>query len=150
MDDTNLLNIPEIDKEKTKESVLDALDKYRMYALQVSLNRLPSITASYSLVPVSSNLPTSSTENSAIANVDYERAREKYINWIVSGVNRLPERDRAIVYMRYLQVDDLFDYQVQAELHMSERTYYRVKSLIFERLGRALNIEVYKEGGNDL
>lgn len=150
MDDTNLLNIPEIDKEKTKESVLDALDKYRMYALQVSLNRLPSITASYSLVPVSSNLPTSATENAAIANVDYERAREKYINWIVSGVNRLPERDRAIVYMRYLQVDDLFDYQVQAELHMSERTYYRVKSLIFERLGRALNIEVYKEGGNDL
>lgn len=147
MDDTNLLNIPEIDKEKTKERVLDALDKYRMYALQVNLNRLPSITASYSLVPVSSNLPTSATENAAIANVDYERAREKYINRIVSGVNRLPERDRTIIYMRYLQIEEMFDYQVRAELHMSERTYYRVKALIFERLGRALNIEVYKEGG---
>lgn len=148
MDHTNLFNIPEIDKGKTKEKVLDALEKYRIYALQVKLNRLPSITASYSLVPVSSNLPTSATENAAIANVEYERAREKYINWIVQGVNRLPERDRTIVYMRYLQVDELFDYQIQAKLHMSERTYCRVKSLIFERLGSALNIEVYKEGVN--
>lgn len=149
MDDTNLFNIPEIDKKKTKERVLDALEKYRMYALQVSLDRLPSITASYSLTPISGNLPTSATENAAIANVDYEKAREKYINWIVRGVNRLPERDRSIVYMRYLQADEMFDYQIQAELHMSERSYYRVKALIFERLGSALNIEVYKGEVNE-
>lgn len=138
-------NIPEIDKKMTKQKVEEALDKYRMYSLQVTLDRLPSITASYSLTPASSNLPSSSTENAAIANVDYEIKREKYINWIVFAVNRLPEIERSIIFMRYLQGNEMFDYQIYAELNMSERSYYRIKSNMFEKLAFALKIEVYKE-----
>lgn len=138
-------NLPEIDREQTKVAVEKALGTYRLYSLQVSLDRLPSITASYSLAPASSNLPSSSTEQAAIANVDYEQKRIKYINWIASAVNRLSKTERIMIYKRYIQENELFDYQIFAELNMSERNYYRLKSRLFYKLAFALKIEVYKE-----
>ena len=138
-------NLPEIDREKTKQAVEQALEQYRMYSLQISLNKLPSITASYSLMPVSNSLPTSSTENAAIDNVDYETKRLKYINWIANAVNRMSKLERKIIYKRYLEDTELFDYQIYTELNMSERNYYRLKSRLFYKLAFALKIEVYKE-----
>lgn len=139
-------NLPEIDREQTKAAVEGALEKYRLYSLQVSLDRLPSITASYSLAPAASNLPSSSTENAAIANVDYEQERIKYINWIVRAVNRMTKLERTIIYKCYLDEDEQFDYQIYRDLNMSERNYYRVKSRLFYKLAFALKIEVYKGG----
>lgn len=138
-------NLPEIDRSKTKDAVEDALERYRFFSLQVSLDRLPSITASYSLAPASNNLPSSSTEKSAIANVEFEQKRLKYINWIAAAVNRLSKLERTIIYMRYLQDGEMFDYEIYRELNMSERNYYRVKSRLFYKLAFALKIEVYKE-----
>lgn len=135
----------EIDKRKTKAAVEKALAMYRRFTLQVSLNKQPSITASFSLAPASSNLPSSSTENAALANVQYERDRIEYLEWISEGVNRLGETERAIIYMRYLQKYEEFDYQIYSELNMSERSYYRVKADMFINLALALNIAVYKE-----
>ncbi len=139
-------NLPEIDRDKTKLAVEQALETYRLYSLQVNLDKLPSITASYSLAPASSNLPSSSTEQTAIANVDYEEQRIKYLNWIARAVNRMTKLEREIIYKRYLNDDEMFDYQVYNELSMSERNYYRVKSRVFYKLAFVLKIEVYKEG----
>lgn len=138
-------NLPEIDRDKTKAAVEKALETYRLFSLQVSLDRLPSITASYSLAPASSNLPSSSTEQAAIANVEYDQQRVRYINWIVSAVNRLSRLERTIIYKRYLEENELFDYQIYRDLNMSERNYYRLKSRLFYKLAFALKIEVYKE-----
>lgn len=135
----------EIDKRKTKAAVEKALATYRRYTLQVSLNKQPSITASYSLAPASSNLPSSKTENAALANVQYERDRIEYLEWISEGVNRLGETERTIIYMRYLQKYEEYDYQIYNELNMSERSYYRLKAEMFIDLALALNIAVYKE-----
>lgn len=142
-------NLPEIDREKTKVAVEKALEAYRMYSLQVSLDRLPSITSSYSFVPVSSNLPSSSTEKAAIANVDYEQKRMKYINWITRAVNRLAITEREIIYKRYLEETEMFDYQIYNDLNMSERNYYYIKSRVIYKLAFALKIEVYKEREKD-
>lgn len=139
-------NLPEIDREQTKVAVEQALEKYRLYSLQVSLDRLPSITASYSLAPSSSNLPSSSTENAAIANLEYEKKRMQFINWIANAVNRMTKLERTIIYKRYLDEDEQFDYQIYRDLNMSERNYYRIKSRMFYKLAFALKIEVYKEG----
>jgi len=138
-------NLPEIDRDKTKAAVEKALETYRLFSLQVSLDRLPSITASYSLAPAASNLPSSSTEEAAIANVEYEQKRVKYITWIANAVNRISKTERSIIYKRYLQDNELFDYQIYRELNMSERNYYRLKSRVFYKLAFALKIEVYKE-----
>lgn len=139
-------NLPEIDREQTKAAVEQALEKYRLYSLQVSLDRLPSITASYSLAPAASNLPSSSTENAAIANLEYEQERMKFINWIVRAVNRMTKLERTIIYKCYLDEDEQFDYQIYRDLNMSERNYYRIKSRMFYKLAFALKIEVYKGG----
>lgn len=138
-------NLPEIDRDKTKVAVEKALETYRLFSLQVSLDRLPSITASYSLAPAAGNLPSSSTEQAAIANVEYEQKRVKYITWIANAVNRISKIERTIIYKRYLQDNELFDYQIYRELNMSERNYYRLKSRLFYKLAFALKIEVYKE-----
>lgn len=135
----------EIDKRKTKNEVEKVLAMYRRFTLQVSLNKLPSITASYSLAPSSSNLPSSTTENAALANVQYERDRIEYLEWVSEAVNRLGETERTIIYMRYLKTSEEFDYQIYNELNMSERSYYRMKSNMFTNLALALNIVVYKE-----
>lgn len=134
-----------INKRKTKAAVEKALGKYRMYTLQVSLDRQPKITASYSLSPSSGNLPSSKTENAALANVQYERDRVDYLEWISEAVNRLEETERTIICMRYLQRYEEFDYMIYNELSMSERSYYRLKSKIFMNLAIALNIVVYEE-----
>lgn len=139
-------NLPEIDREKTKMAVEKALETYRYYSLQVSLDRLPSVTASYSLMPASKSLPSSSTENAAIANLDYEQKRMKYINWIANAVNRMSRLERTIIYKRYLEDGEMFDYEIYRDLNMSERNYYRIKSRMFYKLAFALKIEVYKGG----
>lgn len=138
-------DLPAIDREETKKAVESVLERYRMYSLQVSLDRLPTITAKYSLMPFSNSLPSSSTESAAIANVDYEQERTKFIEWVARAVNRLTYVERSIIVMRYLSNDELYDYEVYAELNMSERKYYRIKSRIFYKLAFALKVEVYEE-----
>lgn len=139
-------NLPEIDRDATKLAVEKALEMYRYYSLQVSLNRLPSITASYSLAPAAGNLPSSSTEQAALDNVEHEEKRMKYMNWIVSAVNRMTKTERRIIYQCYLLDEEMFDYEIYREMNMSERNYYRVKSRLFYKLAFALKIEVYKGG----
>lgn len=61
------------------------------------------------------------------------------------AVNRLSYKERAILIKRYMTEVDIFDYQVYAELHMSERTYHRYKSNAFYNLAFALNLVVYHD-----
>lgn len=128
-----------------KEAVEAALEKYRFYLLSVPDEKLPKVTATYSLVPPSfTNGFHSSTENAAIFNVDSERARTNYILSIIRGVNRLSKMEREIIYKRYLETEETFDYEIYNEMGFSERRFYRLKARIFYKLAYILKIEVYK------
>ena len=140
-------NLPEIDRKATRDSVESLLERYQMYLLQTSLEKLPSITSKWSLVPNSKSLPGSSTESAAIANVDYVGERTRYINWVIRAVNRLTFDERSLIVLRYLGDEEIYDYQAYAELNMSERKYYRMKARAFYKLAFALKVEVYKEEG---
>ncbi|TCL45662.1 ArpU family phage transcriptional regulator [Thermolongibacillus altinsuensis] len=77
----------EIDRDATKKAVEAALEKYRVFLLTQSLDKLPKVTQQYSLVPPSNtNKFHSSTEEMAISNADYERERSEYIKRIVMAV----------------------------------------------------------------
>lgn len=142
----NVFSLQEIDREATRQAVEEVLNKYKMYSLQVGLDKLPSVTANYSMMPGSSSgMVHSGVEAAAVGNVDFEEKREKFLNWVVRAVNRLNHQERSIAIMRYLNDDGLYDYQVYSELNMSERQYYRIKSRIFYKLAFALKIEVYRE-----
>jgi ArpU family phage transcriptional regulator len=137
--------LPEIDRERTKEAVEAAFEKYRFYLLSVSDEKLPKVTATFSLVPPSfTNGFHSSTEDVAIYNVDSERTRDNYIQSIIRGVNRLSKLEREIIYKRYLETEETYDYEIYNEMGFSERRFYRLKARIFYKLAFILKIEVYK------
>ena len=138
-------DLQEIDREETKQAVERVLEKYRMYSLQTNLDNLPSVTANYSLMPSGKGVVNSAVEGAALANVQYEDERNKFLGWIINAVNRLNPRERSIIIMRYLTDGEMYDYEIYAELNMSERQYYRIKSRIFYKLAFALKIEVYEE-----
>jgi len=138
--------LPEIDREKTKEAVEAALEKYRFYLLTVPEEKLPKVTSSFSLVPPAlTNAFHSSTEQAVIDKVDFEIERDEYIEWIRKAVNRLNYKEREIIIKRYLNEEEMFDYEVYNEIGFSERRYYRQKARIFYKLAFLLRIEVYKE-----
>lgn len=138
--------LPEIDRDKTKEAVEAALEKYRFYLLSVPDEKLPKVTATYSLVPPSNtNAFHSSTEDAVIDKVEFERERDQYLERIIRGVNRLSKMEREIIYRRYLEDEETFDYEIYNVLGYSERRYYRLKARIFYKLAFILRIEVYKK-----
>jgi ArpU family phage transcriptional regulator len=138
--------LPEIDREETKKRLEAALEKYRFYLLTVPEGRLPKVTATYSLVPpANTNAFHSSTETAVIDKVDFERERDEYMEWIRRGVNRLSQRERELIIKRYLNDEDMYDYELYNEMGISESKYYRLKARTFYKLAFILRIEVYKE-----
>jgi ArpU family phage transcriptional regulator len=138
--------LPEIDREETKKRVEAVLEKYRFYLLTVPEERLPKVTATYSLVPPAhTNAFHSPTETAVIDKVDFERERDEYMEWIRRGVNRLSPRERELIIKRYLSDEEMYDYELYNEMGMSESKYYRLKARTFYKLAFILRIEVYKE-----
>ena len=118
-----------------------------MFLLSIDAERMPKITASYSLVPPSNtNLVHSTTEDAAIHNVDYERERILYIEKFAKAVNKLDTKERQAIIIKYLGDDELFDYEVYNQLGMGETYYYqKFKPKMLIKLAIALHIEVFKE-----
>ncbi|QDK69067.1 ArpU family transcriptional regulator [Bacillus halotolerans] len=141
------LNIPQIDEEATKLKAEKLLDQYRLYLLQVPDDFLPKVTPTYSTVPPSiTNEFHSSTEEAALKRLDWEIQRDKFLKRIQRAVNRLSQRERQIIVMLYMQSEEMYDYEVYAEMGMSQRSYYRVQAKALYRLAFALREEVYKKG----
>lgn len=136
--------LPKIDEKATKKAVERVLEKYRIYKLQVSLDRLPTITADYSFIPRGYTGTTSdSTADAAIANVDYERERIQFLNQIHGAINRLSKYERKILIENYLTDNSKYDYEIYLKLNLSERTYYRIKKKALIKLAFILKIESY-------
>jgi ArpU family phage transcriptional regulator len=142
-----LFKLPEIDRKQTQENVENAIETYRMYLMTVPEERLPKVTASYSLIPPSNtNGFHSTTEDIAIYQADHERERVEYVEKFRKAVNRLSPKEREAIIMRYLGDEELYDYEVYNALGMSESYYHqKFKPRIFYKLALALKIEVYKK-----
>ncbi|MFD2133322.1 ArpU family phage packaging/lysis transcriptional regulator [Pseudogracilibacillus auburnensis] len=139
--------LPEIDQDATKKNVEEALEKYQVMLLMDPEEHEPKVTASFRLAPAApTNEFHSTTEDVALKKIDITEKRRNYINRIRKAVNRLNYQERTIIIKRYLNRDDVYDYEVYNELGFSERKYYRIKSRAFYKLAFALKIEVYKEG----
>lgn len=143
--------LPQIDRDKTKEAVEAALEKYRMFLLSIPEEKVPKITASYTLQPPAfTNEFYSPIEDAAIENVDLEREREQYIDWIRKAINKLNFKERELIVKRYLEDEEIYDYEVYNLMGLSERKFYRMKARVFYKLAFALKIEVYEQGGGRL
>lgn len=121
--------------KEARKKVVAALEKYKMYLLTLPQDLMPTITASYSITPPSrTNKFYSSTEDVVIQRIDYEREREEYMQMIEAAVNRCSELERAIIIQRYMQLEDVYDYEIYNELGLSERNYYLLKGKALDKL----------------
>ncbi|ARJ20506.1 ArpU family transcriptional regulator [Bacillus thuringiensis] len=138
--------MPVLDEEETKNEVEKVFEEYRMYLSKMPSDILPKVTASYSIVPPSvTNEFNSSTENIAIERLQYEMAREKCMNWVHRAVNRLPKRERKIIYMYYMEEEKGYDPDIMDEVKLGRTTYYKVKGKALLRLAFSLRKEVFKQ-----
>ncbi|MCC2931625.1 ArpU family phage packaging/lysis transcriptional regulator [Bacillus sp. LBG-1-113] len=139
-----IMKLPQINEQATKLKVEKLLDQYRLYLLQVPDDSLPKITPTYSIVPPSiTNEFYSSTEENAIKRLDWEIERNRFLKRIQKAVNRLSLKERQVIVMLYMQQDEMYDYEVYAEMGLSQRSFYRVKAKALYRLAFALREEVY-------
>lgn len=55
----------------------------------------------------------------------------------------MTQKERQIIMMACLEEVPMFNYHIAKELHISERTFYRIKAQALYKL--ALRVEVYQE-----
>lgn len=138
-------NLPIINEKATRKAVERVLEDYRRYLLTLPSDFLPSITASYSVLPpVNNNQFHSSTEDAAIERIEFENAREQFMSEIHDAVNSLKDEERFIIIKRFMEHHLGYDPDIWMELGIGKTKYYQLKGEAMLRFAFALKIEKYK------
>ncbi|MCM3492861.1 ArpU family transcriptional regulator [Paenibacillus lactis] len=138
------LALMEINREETRRRVEQELERARIYKMVGFVRRETQQTPSYEpRYHGATNTTSNQIENVAIFNVDTEaRLKQAYdrVNAALRGLSRM-EKD--IINMRYLDEEDVQDFNVYNELALSERSYYRRKSRALYKMAFAMRLEVF-------
>lgn len=134
----------EIDREATRDAVEERLESARLYKKFGFIRREMKTTASSKpRYHGQTNEVTQPVEEIAIYNVDAEQRMKEQYEQVERAISRLKRLERLIINKRYMEDEDVYDYNVYSEIHMSERTYYRWKSSAIYQLAFALRLERY-------
>lgn len=138
------LALMEINREETRKRVEEELERARIYKQVGFIRRETAVTPSYEpRFHGATNVTSKQIENTAIDNVDREaRFKEAYDN-ITQAFKCLSRTQKDIINLRYLQDEDVYDFNVYSELNLSPRSYGRRKSAALYKLAFALQLEVY-------
>jgi len=136
----------EIDREATKQRVEEHLETARIYRQIGFVRREMKVTASPEpRYHGPTNAVGKPAEETATWNVDTEERMKEITEKVQKAVARLGRLERQIIEKRYLDDEEIYDYNVYTELHMSERKYYRLKSKAIYKLAFMLRLEVFIE-----
>lgn len=134
----------EIDRESTRDAVEERLESARLYKRLGFVRREMKMTrSSKPRYHGPTNEVTQPVEEIAIYNVEAEQRMKEQYEQVERAVSRLGRLERLIITKRYLEDEEVFDYNVYSEIHVSERKYYRLKSSAIYKLAFALRIECY-------
>lgn len=137
-----------IDEKETAKAIEEKLREYRTYKLIAHEDKVPQITAKYTVeMPNFSNIKSSSTENVAIANVEGKKEAEEFFLKFAKAMNKLTFIERRLITLAFLADDPLFNYEICAELNISESKFYRLRTKALYKLALAMGVERYKEVG---
>ena len=139
--------LPALDEKKTRQAVLDAMDKYRICKYLTADEREASTTASYSDMPRSNTGVTSDqTASIAVHNVSLIEQSKLYCERVERAVSRLDKRGRILMTERYMREEDIKDIDIYMEhLKVSPVTYTKIKWRTFYKFALIMKIEVVKE-----
>lgn len=136
----------EIDREATRKAVEEHLETARIYKQVGFMRREMKTAPSYEpRFHGATNAISKPAEDIGTWNVDTDERMKETQERVDRAVGRLGRLERQIIQQRYLEDDEVFDYNVFSDLHLSERKYYRVKSNAIYKLAFALRLEVYAE-----
>lgn len=140
------LLLKKIDRKATQRAIEKVLRQYRTFMLTTDEDLLPTLTTKYTLeMPNFSNLKSSATENAAVKMASLSEEYDKFMKWFNRGFNRLTKIERQIIRLSSLIENPLHNYEIYAQLNLSERTFYRIKSNALYKLASFLNVIVYEE-----
>lgn len=138
-----------LDQDATRQRVEEALESARIYKFFGEIRREAKTTPSYSpRFHGNTNAISKSTEDCGVWNVDTEAEMKKRYESIERALRKLPAKQREIITKKYMDsMDEINDYNLYPELHLSERTYRRVKTKAIFNIAFALRLEVWEEHG---
>lgn len=140
----------EIDRAATRQAVEERLESARIYKQLGFVRRETKVTATYELREGGmTNTVSKVAENAAVYNVDTEARLQQQQEQVERAVSRLSPTERQIIEKRYLEEDEVYDYNVYNEIGVSESKYYRLKSSALLKLAFALCLEVYHRPKHD-
>ncbi|MEH7157528.1 ArpU family phage packaging/lysis transcriptional regulator [Neobacillus drentensis] len=142
--------LPELDREATKQKVEEHLRKYRMYKYLTFEERESSTTSSSTpRYHGPTNQTSDQTGTIAIYNVDEQARMKHFCERTERAVKYLPPRERYLIEQRYMAEDseyitDLTVYYHRFQPPVSHVTYGKIRWKAFYRLALNLNIAVTK------
>lgn len=138
--------LDQLDNEATQIAVENMMRQYRTYLLTVPEDRMPKVTAQYTLeMPNFSNIKQSAVETAAIANVDSESDRKRFLIRIGRSLRKLNELERKLIALKYLEMDPLFNQDIAVELNISLRKFYYTRNRALYKMALSMGVEKYKE-----
>ncbi len=138
--------LPKIDRKATQKRVEEALETARIYRQIGFVRREIGMTPAYEArYHGATNKTTDAVADCAVWNVDKEEEIRQLTERVEWAVSRLSRKEIEIIQKRYLSDEETFDYLLCDELHMSERTYARIKAKAFYKLAFMLKLEVLEE-----
>lgn len=129
-----------LNRKKVKAAVESLLDGYRVYKYFWTNDHETNITTNLSHTPPSlTNRIVDQTGDMAARNADKEFKREDFISRVEDAVKRLPQLERELIEIRYMDRDSqyLTDYAVYAiklDPPISAVTYGKRRESAFEKL----------------
>lgn len=140
------LLLKKIDRKATQMAIEKVFRQYRTYMLTTDEDLMPTLTTKYTLeMPNFSLFKSSATENAAVKMADMSEEYAKFMKWFNRAFNRLSKIERQIIRLSSLIEEPLHNYEIYAQLNLSERTYYRIKSNALYKLAAYLGVIVYEE-----
>lgn len=135
-----------VDREATQKNLENVFRQYRTYLLTTDEDLMPKLTTRFTLeMPNFSEYKESKTEIAVIKKITFEENYEKFMKWFNRGFNRLNKIERQIITKTNLVEEPKHNYEIYRELHLTERTFYRIKSNALYKLALFLGIIVYEE-----
>jgi len=134
----------EIDREATRQAVEERLESARIYK-QIGFVRreMKNTSSPEPRYHGPTNAISKPAEDVAVWNVDTEAWMQQQQEQVERAIARLGRTERQIIEMRYLEDDEVYDYNVYNEIGMGSTKYYEVKSRALYKLAFALRLEVY-------
>lgn len=140
------LDIYNVDEDKTREAVETFLIQAREYQVTEYIPDEPSMTASYNDMPRSNTGVTSDqTSNIATKLVDEQQRRRRHVERAEKAIRKLGAKQQLLIRERYMNDDDVWDYDVARKIGYSDRHYRRIKSWAIYRLATSLGLIVFKD-----